>query len=50
MEEKQSASFMEIVAEFIVDKRKAFFEAIAKKGQNAKFLNGWLNRVKDFYV
>ncbi|WP_410780182.1 hypothetical protein [Helicobacter bilis] len=23
---------------------------MAKKGQNAKFLNGWLNRVKDFYV
>lgn len=34
----------------LCDKRKAFFEAIAKKGQNAKFLNGWLNRVKDFYV
>ena len=32
------------------DKRKAFFEAIAKKGQNAKFLKGWLNRVNDFYV
>lgn len=34
----------------LCDKRKAFFEEIAKKGQNAKFLNGWLNRVKDFYV
>ena len=34
----------------LCDKRKAFFEEIAKKGQNAKFLKGWLNRVKDFYV
>lgn len=34
----------------LCDKRKAFFEEIAKRGQNAKFLNGWLNRVKDFYV
>lgn len=33
----------------LCDKRKAFFEAIAKKGQNAKFLKGWLNRVSDFY-
>lgn len=30
--------------------REEFFKEIAKKGQNAKFLNGWLNRVKDFYV
>ena len=34
----------------LCDMRKAFFEEIAKKGQNAKFLKGWLNRVKDFYV
>ena len=34
----------------LCDKRAAFFEAIAKKGENAKFLKGWLNRVKDFYV
>ena len=26
------------------------FEEIAKKGENSKFLKGWLNRVKDFYV
>lgn len=32
------------------DNRAEFFKAIANKGQNAKFLNGWLNRVKDFYV
>lgn len=32
------------------DNRAEFFKAIAQKGQNAKFLNGWLNRVKDFYV
>lgn len=30
--------------------RAVFFEKIAQKGQNAKFLKGWLNRVKDFYV
>lgn len=33
----------------LCEKRKSFFQNIAKKGQNAKFLNGWLNRVKDFY-
>lgn len=33
----------------LCDKRRAFFETIAKKGQNAKFLKGWLNRVNDFY-
>lgn len=32
------------------DNRTEFFKAIANKGENAKFLNGWLNRVKDFYV
>lgn len=32
------------------DNRAEFFKTIAQKGQNAKFLNGWLNRVKDFYV
>lgn len=34
----------------LCDARTDFFKQIAKKGQNAKFLNGWLNRVKDFYV
>lgn len=34
----------------LCDRRTKFFEEIAKKGQNAKFLKGWLNRVKDFYV
>ena len=34
----------------LCDRRTRFFEEIAKKGQNAKFLKGWLNRVKDFYV
>lgn len=34
----------------LCDKRTYFFKTIAQKGQNAKFLNGWLNRVKDFYV
>lgn len=34
----------------LCDAREEFFREIAKKGQNAKFLNGWLNRVKDFYV
>lgn len=34
----------------LCDKRAAFFKEIAQKGQNAKFLKGWLNRVKDFYV
>lgn len=33
----------------LCDNRKSFFESIATKGQNAKFLKGWLNRVKDFY-
>ena len=34
----------------LCDRRTRFFEEIAKKGQNAKFLKGWLNRVKEFYV
>ena len=34
----------------LCDKRSEFFNEIAKKGQNAKFLKGWLNRVKDFYI
>lgn len=31
-------------------KREEFLKAIATKGSNVKFLNGWLNRVKDFKV
>lgn len=34
----------------LCDRRKMFFESIAKKGDNAKFLKGWLNRVQDFYA
>lgn len=34
----------------LCDERTEFFKAAAKRGQNAKFLNGWLNRVKGFYV
>ena len=34
----------------LCDKRRDFFVEISKKGQNAKFLKGWLNRVSDFYV
>ncbi len=34
----------------LCQRREAFFHAIAKKGQNEKFLKGWLNRVKDFFV
>lgn len=34
----------------LCDRRAKFFEEIAKKGENSKFLKGWLNRVKDFYV
>lgn len=30
--------------------REEFFITISKKGENAKFLKGWLNRVNDFYV
>lgn len=33
----------------LCDERKMFLESIAKKGSNAKFLKGWLNRVQDFY-
>ena len=31
------------------DNRAEFFKKIAQKGENAKFLKGWLNRVSDFY-
>lgn len=34
----------------LCDKRAEFFKKIATKGQNSKFLNGWLNRVRDFYI
>lgn len=34
----------------LCDKRSDFFRAISQKGQNIKFLKGWLNRVNDFYV
>ena len=32
------------------DNRTDFFKRIAKKGENQKFLDGWLNRVNDFYA
>ncbi|RDU51775.1 hypothetical protein CQA37_09365 [Helicobacter sp. MIT 99-10781] len=32
------------------DNRASFFKEIAQKGENAKFLKGWLRRVNDFYV
>ena len=32
------------------DNRTDFFKRIAKRGNNHKFLEGWLNRVNDFYV
>lgn len=32
------------------DNRAEFFKAIAQKGDNAKFLKGWLNRVGDFHA
>lgn len=31
----------------LYDMRKAWLEAIAKKGNNKKFLRGWLNRLED---
>lgn len=34
----------------LCDARAEFFKVIAQKGQNAKFLKGWLRRVEDFYV
>lgn len=34
----------------LCDRRTKFFNEIAKKGQNIKFLKGWLNRVNDFYT
>lgn len=34
----------------LCDRRTKFLEEVAKKGENAKFLKGWLNRVKEFYV
>lgn len=34
----------------LCDKRTYRFKTIAQKDDNAKFLKGWLNRVKDFYV
>lgn len=34
----------------LCDRRTKFLEEAAKKGSNAKFLKGWLNRVNDFYV
>lgn len=34
----------------LCDSRTEYFKKIAENGENHKFLNGWLNRVKDFYV
>ena len=46
----QAINEKENFTNILCDARSEFFKAIAQKGQNAKFLNGWLNRVKDFYA
>ena len=40
-----------VLNNYMVDERMKFFRGLVEKyPKNSKFLNGWLNRAKDFYV